>query len=141
MSESRQQRGVAPSPFFRPSTPHVVVASNGETISTTSMEIQPTTPVVEHKSGLFGCAANLMTCIVGSGIVGIPYAVKQAVRNLQKSKQTIQAHDRYTDKRIPFFLFVGFWSRSRFDITDRTDYGKVLAHARGNGQTRARTIV
>lgn len=33
--------------------------------------------VMEHKSHVMGCAANLMTCIVGSGIVGLPYAVQQ----------------------------------------------------------------
>ena len=33
--------------------------------------------VVEHKSHIPGCAANLMTCIVGSGIVGLPYAMQQ----------------------------------------------------------------
>ena len=33
--------------------------------------------VVEHKSGILGCAANMMTCIVGSGIVGLPYAMQQ----------------------------------------------------------------
>lgn len=34
--------------------------------------------VQENKSGLVGCVANLMNAIVGSGIVGIPYAVQQA---------------------------------------------------------------
>ena len=33
---------------------------------------------MEHKSGVLGCAANMMTCIVGSGIVGLPYAMQQA---------------------------------------------------------------
>jgi amino acid permease len=34
--------------------------------------------VREHKSGVAGCVANLGTCIVGSGIVGLPYAVRRA---------------------------------------------------------------
>lgn len=31
----------------------------------------------EHKSTLVGCTANLITAIVGAGIVGIPYAMKE----------------------------------------------------------------
>lgn len=32
----------------------------------------------EHKSTLLGCSANLINAIVGSGIVGLPFAVQQA---------------------------------------------------------------
>jgi sodium-coupled neutral amino acid transporter 11 len=34
--------------------------------------------VQENKSTLLGCTANLINAIVGSGIVGIPFAVKEA---------------------------------------------------------------
>ncbi|KAL3801665.1 hypothetical protein HJC23_013170 [Cyclotella cryptica] len=38
-----------------------------------------THPIVEpeHKSTLVGCTANLITAIVGAGIIGIPYAMKE----------------------------------------------------------------
>ena len=32
----------------------------------------------EHKSTVLGCSANLINAIVGSGIVGLPFAVQQA---------------------------------------------------------------
>jgi sodium-coupled neutral amino acid transporter 11 len=32
----------------------------------------------EHKSTVLGCSANLINAIVGSGIVGLPYAIQQA---------------------------------------------------------------
>jgi len=32
----------------------------------------------EHKSNLMGCTANLITAIIGAGIIGIPYAMKQS---------------------------------------------------------------
>ena len=32
----------------------------------------------ESKSSILGCTANLVSTIVGSGIVGIPFAMKQA---------------------------------------------------------------
>lgn len=60
------------SPFFRPHDPRasVVVARYGT--------VDPVAPAqreepVEAKSGLFGCTCNMMTCIVGSGIVGKPH--------------------------------------------------------------------
>jgi sodium-coupled neutral amino acid transporter 11 len=31
----------------------------------------------EHKSNLLGCTANLITAIVGAGIIGIPYAMRE----------------------------------------------------------------
>jgi solute carrier family 38 (sodium-coupled neutral amino acid transporter), member 11 len=68
-------RTAPPSPFFRPSTPHVVVVrqSPGGTRTTVSQK-----EVHEHKSTMLGCTANLVNAIVGSGIVGIPYAIQQA---------------------------------------------------------------
>ena len=35
-------------------------------------EVEP-----EHKSNLIGCTANLITAIVGAGIIGIPYAMRE----------------------------------------------------------------
>jgi len=32
----------------------------------------------EHKSNLMGCTANLITAIIGAGIIGIPYAMRQS---------------------------------------------------------------
>jgi sodium-coupled neutral amino acid transporter 11 len=70
---------VPASPFFAPDTPHHVVVlqqtTPGGTHHTTQ---QKTGGVVENKSSLAGCTANLINAIVGSGIVGIPYAVKMA---------------------------------------------------------------
>lgn len=37
-----------------------------------NLEVEP-----EHKSTLAGCTANLITAIVGAGIIGIPYAMKE----------------------------------------------------------------
>ena len=34
--------------------------------------------VQEKKSTLLGCTANLVNAIVGSGIVGIPFAIREA---------------------------------------------------------------
>jgi len=68
---------VEKSPFFRPSTPHVVVASKRRGTGTESAGSESLV-APEHKSDLVGCTANLMSCIVGSGIVGIPFAVSSA---------------------------------------------------------------
>lgn len=69
-----------PSPFFRPSTPRDVVDVVLQTPGGTRRQVrqQRGEEVKEHKSGLLGCSANLITAIVGSGIVGIPYAIQQA---------------------------------------------------------------
>lgn len=32
----------------------------------------------EHKSNLIGCTANLITAIIGAGIIGLPYAMRQS---------------------------------------------------------------
>lgn len=93
MFGSSQTEAVA-SPFFHPTTPHVVVASRSRPRGpaaavaseqrTAAVDIEedtadvPHTITPEHKSGLIGCSANLMSCIVGSGIVGIPFAVSSA---------------------------------------------------------------
>ena len=64
------------SPFFKPSTPHV----SATTTTTTKAPIttKKKQPVQEHKSSLVGCTANLINAIIGSGIVGIPYAILNA---------------------------------------------------------------
>ena len=65
-----------PSPFFEPSTPVVTVTQ--QTPGGTKRKLKQKAEIAEHKTGLFGCTANLVNAIVGSGIVGIPYAMKQA---------------------------------------------------------------
>lgn len=67
-----------PSPFFEPQTPQVTVVH--QTPGGTKRQVQQKAHegVKEHKSGLAGCTANLINAIVGSGIVGIPYAIRQA---------------------------------------------------------------
>ena len=64
------------SPFFRPSTPRslVQVQSPGGT-KTLQKKAKPSD---EAKSGVGGTVANLVTCIVGSGIVGVPFALREA---------------------------------------------------------------
>ena len=57
------------SPFFAPSTPKTVSNTPGGTKRTVKK------PVEELKSSLVGTTANLINAIVGSGIVGIPYAI------------------------------------------------------------------
>lgn len=58
-----------PSPFFAPSTPKVIASTPGGTRRSIKA------PVEEAKAGLVGTSANLINAIVGSGIVGIPYAI------------------------------------------------------------------
>jgi sodium-coupled neutral amino acid transporter 11 len=66
-----------PSPFFAPQTPHREFVQ--QTPGGTRRKVQEKTGAVpENKSSLAGCTANLINAIVGSGIVGIPYAVKMA---------------------------------------------------------------
>jgi len=77
MKTDTTPRTAPPSPFFQPSTPHVVVVTQSPG-GTRRHQVEQTTTVDEHKSGLVGCTANLVNAIVGSGIVGIPYAVRKA---------------------------------------------------------------
>lgn len=67
---------VPPSPFFQPSTPHVVVVQ--QTPGGTRRNVKQSAQVPEHKAEIPGTVANLINAIVGSGIVGIPYAIKQS---------------------------------------------------------------
>uniref|UniRef100_A0A7S3P8R7 Amino acid transporter transmembrane domain-containing protein n=1 Tax=Amphora coffeiformis TaxID=265554 RepID=A0A7S3P8R7_9STRA len=80
-SNNSNNNNVPKSPFFRPHfAPKKVVK---ETISTPhgrnklTRSVEVADDVIEHKSGVLGCAANMMTCIVGSGIVGLPFAMQQ----------------------------------------------------------------
>ncbi|KAL7547052.1 hypothetical protein ACHAWF_010372 [Thalassiosira exigua] len=50
------------------SSPHVATTDP-------SGEFNPVEP--EHKSSLLGCTANLITAIVGAGIIGMPYAMRE----------------------------------------------------------------
>ncbi|KAI2508628.1 transmembrane amino acid transporter protein [Fragilaria crotonensis] len=75
-------RNVDKSPFFAPSTPRVIAISTSVTETpggskhTRSISIKDT--VKENKSSIVGATANLINAIVGSGIVGIPFAIQQA---------------------------------------------------------------
>lgn len=60
------------SPFFQPSTPRVIASTPGGTRRSVKRAVE------ENKSTVVGASANLINAIVGSGIVGIPYAVQQA---------------------------------------------------------------
>jgi Transmembrane amino acid transporter protein len=62
------------SPFFRPSDKPDFTQTPGGTRRPRSREPNQ----VEHKSTIIGCSANLINAIVGSGIVGLPFAVKEA---------------------------------------------------------------
>ena len=81
--QNNSTNGAMPaSPFFKPSYPDTVVVEQsiatprGRHHEKRNVKVA-TEGVVENKSSLFGCAANMMTCIVGSGIVGLPYAMQQ----------------------------------------------------------------
>ena len=66
------------SPFFQPSTPRslIEVQSPGGTKTLKKKKAKPASD--EAKSGIGGTVANLVTCIVGSGIVGVPFALREA---------------------------------------------------------------
>ena len=64
------------SPFFQPSTPQTATTRAGS--SQHAKHRQPRVVVEERKSSLLGCTANLVNAIIGSGIVGIPYAIRNA---------------------------------------------------------------
>jgi hypothetical protein len=66
---------VPKSPFFRPSEPPPPFTN---TPGGTKHRRKLKPGEQEHKSTILGCSANLINAIVGSGIVGLPYAMKQA---------------------------------------------------------------
>lgn len=73
---SSAPKAVPSSPFFAPATPHVTVVQ--QTPGGTRRRLHKKVEVQETKSSLMGTTANLINAIVGSGIVGIPYAVKMS---------------------------------------------------------------
>jgi len=71
--------GGSKSPFFAPSTPRRpkirrITTPGG---STRTMKTMETIDEKEHKSTVAGASSNLINAIVGAGIAGIPYAVRQ----------------------------------------------------------------
>lgn len=65
---------VTKSPFFRPTEKSDIAETPGGTVQRRK---KPKTEK-ESKSTLLGCSANLINAIVGSGIVGLPFAIQQA---------------------------------------------------------------
>eukprot|EP00550_Attheya_septentrionalis_P000092 CAMPEP_0198288892 /NCGR_PEP_ID=MMETSP1449-20131203/7254_1 /TAXON_ID=420275 /ORGANISM="Attheya septentrionalis, Strain CCMP2084" /LENGTH=727 /DNA_ID=CAMNT_0043987129 /DNA_START=228 /DNA_END=2411 /DNA_ORIENTATION=- len=76
-SQSNASRDGSKSPFFAPSTPRVVqsISSPGGTVIGHERVLKD--DVDEHKSTIFGTYANLVNVVVGAGIVGIPYAIRE----------------------------------------------------------------
>lgn len=72
----RHQLKHTSSPFFAPSTPRklVTVSTPGGTSRLVKKE---DTQATENKSGVGGAACNLVNAIIGAGIVGIPFAIKE----------------------------------------------------------------
>ena len=64
------------SPFFAPSTPRqlVQVSTPGGTRRLVKQESER---AKEHKSTVAGATSNLVNAIIGAGIVGIPFAIKE----------------------------------------------------------------
>ena len=74
----RSSGSVERSPFFRPTDPHQLQPQQIRTPGgTTAIRLQKKHVEEEHKSGILGTSANLVVSIVGAGIVGVPYAMKQ----------------------------------------------------------------
>jgi sodium-coupled neutral amino acid transporter 11 len=65
---------VQASPFFRPTEKPDFTNTPGGSRHRRKKPKQEE----EHKSSILGCSANLINAIVGSGIVGLPYAIQQA---------------------------------------------------------------
>lgn len=65
------------SPFFAPSTPRklIQVSTPGGTSRLIKKDPPPTAQ--EHKSTIAGATSNLVNAIIGAGIVGIPFAIKE----------------------------------------------------------------
>eukprot|EP00804_Cyclotella_cryptica_P024898 CCRYP_011805-RA/>CCRYP_011805-RA protein AED:0.38 eAED:0.38 QI:280/1/1/1/1/1/3/367/619 len=64
------------SPFFAPSTPRklVQISTPGGSAKLIKKE---STDAKEHKSSVAGATSNLVNAIIGAGIVGIPFAIKE----------------------------------------------------------------
>jgi len=65
------------SPFFKPSTPRIRLEPAGSTPGG-SIQYKKKSVDKEAKSSLLGTTGNLVNAIVGAGIVGIAYAVREA---------------------------------------------------------------
>lgn len=65
----------APSPFFAPSTPRKLVPVSTPR-GTKRLVKKESSEAKEHKSSVAGATSNLVNCIIGAGIVGIPFAIK-----------------------------------------------------------------
>ncbi|KAL7532832.1 hypothetical protein ACHAXR_005742 [Thalassiosira sp. AJA248-18] len=67
---------IANSPFFAPSTPRKLtqISTPGGTSRFVKKE---STKAKEHKSTVAGATSNLVNAIIGAGIVGIPFAIKE----------------------------------------------------------------
>lgn len=71
----RQKRDrVDKSPFFAPSTPRRLrpVSTPGGTVVRHESVVEK-----EHKSTVVGASSNLINAVLGAGIVGVPYAMRQ----------------------------------------------------------------
>jgi sodium-coupled neutral amino acid transporter 11 len=76
MAKSTKKLKHMNSPFFAPSTPRklVQVSTPGGTAKLIKKE---TTDAKEHKSSIVGATSNLVNAIIGAGIVGIPFAIRE----------------------------------------------------------------
>ena len=71
-----QNKAVTASPFFAPSTPRVlrpISTPGGTFVRMEKKEVDK-----ESKSSVVGTSGNLINAIVGAGIVGIPYAMRES---------------------------------------------------------------
>ena len=75
----RNDNRLPPSPFFRPSIAISVTERAASTPKGRDLQSKNLvkTEVEENKSGLLGCIGNMAVAIVGSGIVGLPFAIRQ----------------------------------------------------------------
>lgn len=83
-ASKQQKRNLLQSPFLAPRRSSSYGGGGGSDRGTPSPHTASissdkynTTVEPEHKSNLIGCTANLITAIVGAGIIGIPYAMKE----------------------------------------------------------------
>ena len=78
-ADTNKPFSVGHSPFFHPSS--IPTDKNNTTHIGPSSIVHPPKHVVldaEHKTGILGTSANLVVEIIGAGIVGVPYAIKNS---------------------------------------------------------------
>ncbi len=63
------------SPFFAPATPRKLVSV--QTPGGTSRQIKKDTSIKEKSTTIAGATSNLVNAVIGAGIVGMPYAIKE----------------------------------------------------------------